>query len=85
MVVSATYHTGFFESKQFENIAMEFSEIWGQLCRKRPLLNEKTATVEVTSENLEQLLKQVYEQGKNSVPKQEPKPSIFDSIFSTKP
>jgi len=51
---------------------MEFKDIWSQLCRKKPLLVDGTSTIEITSNNLQDLLKQVYEQGRNAVPKIDP-------------
>lgn len=42
---------------------MEFSEIWNRLTTKNPKLNNPGSTIELTSDNLQKLLKQVYEQG----------------------
>lgn len=59
---------------------MNFPELWQQLCRKKPLLNNKTATVEITSENLESLLRQAYEQGQKNTEKAN---SLFGRIFGS--
>lgn len=56
---------------------MTFQEIWDQLCRKQPLLTDAKATVEFKPENLQLLLRQVYEQGQNSNARRE---SILDAI-----
>lgn len=60
---------------------MTFKEIWSQLVKKRPELAKAETVVEFKSENLEMLLKQVYEQGQKSV-KPADKPSGFDSFSS---
>lgn len=62
---------------------MTFKEIWAQLVRKNADLAKPDARVEFRSENLEQLLKQVYEQGQKSVPKQTGTgtKNPFDSMF----
>lgn len=43
---------------------MKFSDVWNQLCRKEPRLNEPETKTEFTSSNLRRLLEQVYEQGR---------------------
>lgn len=42
---------------------MTFRQIWDQLVRKDADLARGDARIEITSDNLQQLLKQVYEQG----------------------
>ena len=42
---------------------MTLDQIWKQLVKKKPKLQDPNATVEITSDNLRLLLKQVYEQG----------------------
>lgn len=42
---------------------MTFYQIWNQLLRKCPDLARGEAKIEFTSDNLQQLLRQVYEQG----------------------
>ncbi len=46
---------------------MTFSQIWDQLKRKQPKLENSEATMEITAGNLRKLLRQVYDQGRNSV------------------
>jgi len=60
---------------------MTFKEIWAQLCRKQPALQNPQTTVEFTSENLQSLLKQVYEQGKKSQPASST--SSIESLFGS--
>ena len=70
-------------TKQEANEAMTFQEIWTSLCKKRPLLNDPNATVEVSSEGFRKLLRQVYEQGQKSVTvKPEKSGGMFDDLFS---
>lgn len=42
---------------------MTFDEIWGQLLRKDPKLNNEDYRVELTAPNLKRLLQQVHDQG----------------------
>jgi len=42
---------------------MTFDEIWAQLCAKKPSLKDPASQAVFTSEQLEKLLRQVYEQG----------------------
>jgi hypothetical protein len=62
---------------------MTFQNIWQQLCRKRPKLNDPQSVAEFTSDNLKSLLEQVYNQGfkhgKESVPSSGG--MDFDSLF----
>ncbi len=51
---------------------MTFDELWKQLEKKQPDLKNDESVVEFTALNLRLLLRQVYEQGKSSVPKTEP-------------
>lgn len=48
---------------------MYFEDIWAQLCRKRPSLNNPSAKVEIEADNFKALLKQVYEQGQKHASK----------------
>ena len=45
---------------------MNMKQIWEQLCKKNDRLKDSGATVEFSSANLQQLLEQVYEQGKKT-------------------
>jgi hypothetical protein len=63
-----------------------FQNIWQQLCRKRPKLNDPQSVAEFTSDNLKSLLEQVYDQGfkqgKESVSSaDDAKTTGFDSLF----
>ena len=49
---------------------MTFDQIWKQLRQKNPELGLDNAVVEFKAVNLRRLLKQVYEQGEASVPRQ---------------
>lgn len=65
---------------------MTFDSIWLRLCEKSHLLVDGESIVEFRSKNLKILLRQVYEQGQNSIPKKsDPVPSTnndwLDSIF----
>lgn len=60
---------------------MTFNDLWSSLERKRPLLADDSAKVEITSLNLKILLRQAYEKGQESVPKPENKGESFGSIF----
>lgn len=48
---------------------MTFDQIWEQLVRKQPKLDQDDSMVEFTADNLRWLLRQVYEQGEASVPR----------------
>ena len=62
---------------------MTFQEIWASLCKKRPLLSDPNATVEVSSDGFKKLLRQVYEQGQKSVTVKPAKSGgMFDDLFS---
>ena len=63
---------------------MTFDEIWQQLTRKKPELDQDLSVVEFTAGNFRRLLRQVYEQGEASVPREttildagNPFPDIF--------
>ena len=58
---------------------MTFDEIWNQLLRKRPELGDGGATIELTADNLRQLLRQVYEQGQKSADRDSKNP--FAELF----
>lgn len=61
---------------------MKFSQILGQLLKKRPSLSEGEALQHMTSNNLISLLKQVYEQGvKMGMKKEQDRRSIVGSHF----
>ncbi len=66
---------------------MEFKDIWNQLCRKDPRLNDLDVKVEFRGPHLKQLLEQVYEQGRKSAPKKDTSldfSGLFDNIFKGK-
>lgn len=64
---------------------MTFSQLWEQLCTKRPELREPSARLEFTAANLELLLLQVYQQGQRAEPMpapfKTPSRNPLDSIF----
>lgn len=64
---------------------MTFQAIWDQLCRKSSALEKPDSVVEFKADNLKALLRQVYEQGQQSVPRQskdtDEMKSMFDSMF----
>ncbi len=49
---------------------MTFDQIWGQLVRKQPKLKRDDSIVEFTAGNLRRLLRQAYDQGQASVPRE---------------
>lgn len=67
---------------------MTSNEIWDQLVRKQPKLLNSDSTVEFTAGDLRKLLRQVYEQGEASVPRDATSrglPPPFDQFFGGKP
>lgn len=62
---------------------MTFQQIWSQLVKKDPDLAKPDAKVEFTSENLERLLRQVYDQGMKTGKAVAPpaKTSSWDTLF----
>jgi hypothetical protein len=63
-----------------------FDAIWLQLCDKSIHLTNDEAVVEFRSKNLKILLRQVYEQGRRSVPVSTPvhdPGNWFDDIFGS--
>ncbi len=59
---------------------MTFDQIWGQLVRQKPKLERDDSIAEFTVANLRRLLRQVYEQGQASVPR-EPLEDTFAKFF----
>lgn len=57
---------------------MTFPDIWRSLVRKDHRLENGSAIVEISSDNLQKLLRQVYDQGVQSVPKNG---DLFDNLF----
>ena len=62
---------------------MTFDQLWGQLVRKKSKLERDDSTVEITAGNLRRLLRQAYEQGQASVPR-ESTGNPFADIFGGK-
>lgn len=62
----------------------DFEALWKRLCTKRPALTKPEAEVQVDSQNLDKLLKQLHEQGARgarSLNETQGSGSIFNSIF----
>ena len=60
---------------------MTFDEIWKQLMGKQPKLDKADADVTFKAENLKALLRQVYEQGRQSAPRGSAAADMFSGIF----
>ena len=61
---------------------MTLEGIWEQLVRKNPSLARSDVTVEFSPQNLKALLRQVYEQGQNSVATHNrPFSDMFNEMF----
>lgn len=61
---------------------MDFKDIWAQLVRKNAALADTGSRIEFTSGNLERLLRQVYDRGKKSVPREPASSSGLDQLKS---
>jgi len=51
---------------RMDTMALTFNQIWEQLKQKKPNIEDSGIVLEFSSENLKVLLRQVYEQGKES-------------------
>ena len=61
-------------------VLVKFEDIWEQLRRKRPTLDDPGSVVEISSGSMKKLLRQVYDQGRKSAPKNGDT-SIFGDFF----
>jgi len=61
---------------------MTFDQIWEQLVQKQPKLAEDASKVEFTAGHLRRLLRQVYEQGQASVPRESASSHDAFNIFT---
>jgi len=61
---------------------MTFKEIWNQLCKKSPKLENGKSSVEMDADNLKTLLEQVYDKGFEAGKKVNP-PASSSSLFGS--